>query len=212
MESQRAFTVVRMEPEHVSQVVEVHVHSFPSFFLTFLGPRFLQLLYREILREDGHVSLIALDGSQRIAGFVAGVLNQSGFYGRLARRRWFSFGLASLGAILRKPSILPRLLRAFRRSKDSKEATSPALLMSLAVLPDFQGHGIGQALVFALLKEMKRMGADSVVLTTDRDGNKGVNVFYQRIGFALARQFSTPEGRNMNEYVFRLSQLAEQES
>jgi len=77
--------------------------------------------------------------------------------------------------------------------------------MSIAVLPERQGQGIGQALVRAFLSEAARRGLNKVNLTTDRVANDAANVFYQRLGFVCRRHFVTPEGRQMNEYVIDLA-------
>ena len=50
-------------PRDLEAVTEVHVRSFPSFFLSALGPRFLRLLYEEILRSENGVLVVADDGS-----------------------------------------------------------------------------------------------------------------------------------------------------
>ena len=73
--------------------------------------------------------------------------------------------------------------------------------MSIAVDPNAAGRGIGKLLIDAFLEEMKRRGVLSVSLTTDRDDNEPVNTFYRNRGFWLTRQFVTPEGRWMNEYL-----------
>ena len=40
-------------------------------------------------------------------------------------------------------------------------------------------------------------------LETDADGNDGANMFYRKNGFELVRQFTTVEGRRMNEYNYK---------
>jgi len=198
-----------MEMRQVDRVVSIHICSFPGFFLTFLGPRFLHLLYSEIIAMPDSVALVALENEQ-VVGFVAGVTHQSSFYGQLVRRRLFAFARASLGAALRHPSIVPRLFRALSYSCSSQEAVAQALLMSIAVAPDAAGKGIGQQLVKAFLDEVQTRGINSVSLTTDRDNNKRANGFYQKLGFELARTYVTPEGRAMNEYVIRLDAIAQE--
>jgi ribosomal protein S18 acetylase RimI-like enzyme len=115
-----------------------------------------------------------------------------------------AFARASLGAAIRRPSILPRLFRALTYSRTSEEAVAQAILMSIAVAPDAAGTGIGQRLVKAFLNEMRGKGIGSVSLTTDRDNNQRTNGFYQKLGFELAHTYITPEGRAMNEYVIQL--------
>jgi ribosomal protein S18 acetylase RimI-like enzyme len=77
--------------------------------------------------------------------------------------------------------------------------------MSIAVHPNYQNKGIGKLLVQEFLGEIRRRGIQRVNLTTDKEKNDAVNVFYQRLGFQLTRSFVTPEGRWMNEYVITLS-------
>ncbi|MFH0939737.1 MAG: GNAT family N-acetyltransferase [Planctomycetota bacterium] len=196
--------LIAMRSEHVPAVVNIHLRCFPSFFLTFLGPRFLTLLYGEVLRQSEHVALVAVKGDGEVIGFVSGVVGPAGFYGRLARRRWFSFGTASLGAVLRRPLILKRLVRALWWSYDVRQVAAPAAFVSLAVVPKTEGRGVGRALVLRFLEEMRGKGVPKVSLVTDRDNNDRVNEFYCKLGFSLTRNFVTPEGRSMNEYVIVL--------
>lgn len=197
----RTFEIVPMGPGHLTSVVEIHLESFPGFFLTFLGPTFLRRLYLEILRRRDHATFVAHDERGALLGFVVGVCDQGSFYGEMARHRWFRFALAATGAVLRKPSIVARLFRAFSYPKLSRSAAADALLLSLAVRPEAEGQGVGRRLVETFLIELKRRGSKSVSLTTDRDGNGRVNEFYQRAGFEVVSQYQTPEGRRMNQYV-----------
>lgn len=199
-----------MEMRHTDDVVSIHLRSFPGFFLTFLGPCFLRLLYSEIIAIPDSVALVALENEQ-VVGFVAGVTQQSNFYGQLARRRLFAFAHASLSAAIRRPSIIPRLFRALNYSRSSQEAVAQAQLMSIAVSPDAVGKGIGQQLVKVFLDEMQAQGISSVSLTTDRVNNERVNSFYQKLGFELARTYVTPEGRAMNEYLIQLKAVIPEE-
>ncbi|MCE9614316.1 MAG: GNAT family N-acetyltransferase [Lentisphaerae bacterium] len=189
-----------MTPTDLPVVVAVHGHSFPGFFLTVLGPRFLTLLYRSIAADDGGLVLVAVQ-DERLLGFAAGVLEQRGFYRRLIRRHLVAFALAASGAALRHPAAVPRLFRALTKPADAQQAAAPCCLMSLAVAPDCQGRGIGSALVRAFCDAMTARGASAISLTTDAAHNDAVNAFYARAGFRHHRQYSTPEGRIMNEYL-----------
>jgi len=189
----------------IPDIVHVHLSSFQNFFLTFLGGRFLELLYREILQEPDNVCFVAISPDDRIIGFIFGVTNQVGFYKRLAKKKWLSFALVSSKAALRRPSIIPRLFRALRYDGKAKEASSPASLMSIAVAPEEKGKGTGKSLVNMFLNEMAQKGVEKICLTTDRDDNESTNIFYKKLGFLKTREFKTPEGRWMYEYTVNLS-------
>ena len=193
----------KMGSTDLSQVIDVHLASFPDFFLTFLGRRFLTLLYEQIEQADEGVVLVA-GSADRVEGFVAGVQHQSGFYQRLIKRKKWAFARAALGSALRRPVIVPRLLRALRRPDEARHAAAEACLMSIAVRPDAAGVGLGRHLVKAFCAEMWQRGAPAVCLTTDRDNNERTNRFYKQLDFQINASFVTPEGRTMNEYVIAL--------
>jgi ribosomal protein S18 acetylase RimI-like enzyme len=195
--------VVPMKLEHVMSVVDVHLQSFRGFFLTFLGRDFLFELYRGIVADPSGIAFVAV-ADECVVGFVAGIDHPVGFYKRLLRKCWWRFGLASLIPILKNPLIILRLLRAIRKPQDVSNQLDTGTLMSVAVSPETQGRGLGQALVKAFLEEATDRGLKHVDLTTDKNNNDYVNQFYQRMGFRCSRSFVTSEGREMNEYVIGL--------
>lgn len=184
-------------------VVEIHLRSFPSFFLTFLGSAFLRLLY-DAMTNDPEGIVLVYERERIIQGFVAGVMRQSGFYRRLLQQRKWAFAWAAVGAVLRRPRIVARLWRALQRPEESKQSATAACLMSLAVLPETEGQGIGRHLVRAFCDDLVRRQISTVCLTTDQIGNDRGNSFYVGLGFRVVRTFVTPEGRAMNEYMLAL--------
>lgn len=190
----------------VSNVVAVHISSFPGFFLSFLGSRFLSLFYSGICTAPEGIAFVYLDDAGVPAGFVAGTTNPGGFYSRLLKRDWLKFALASIVPVLKKPSVIVRVARAVSHPADNPIGDDVAGLFSIGVLPVLQGTGAGKKLVQAFLDEAKQRGCKSVFLTTDRDNNEAVNAFYAKLGFSIVRQYVTPEGRRMNEYWIKLTE------
>ena len=201
----RGTAIREMCSTDVSAVVQVHLDSFPGFFLSFLGLAFLRELYAATLADSSGIGFVAEDG-KGIGGFVTGTAQPSGFYRRLLWRRWWRFALAAAPLVLKRPSIIPRLLRAFSMPEQVTRREGRGTLMSIAVLPEAQGHGIGHTLVRAFLEEAAQRGLQKVDLTTDRDNNEATIRFYQSLGFVCERTFTTPEGRAMNEYVIKLGE------
>lgn len=189
-----------MEAKDIEQVVAVHLDSFPEFFLSFLGPRFLNIFYSGICSAPEGIGFVYINSSGIPAGFIAGTSNPRGFYSSLLKKDWLKFSFASLNAIRRKPSIIKRIARAFFHPSENPVGDDVAGLLSIGVLPEHQGSGIGKILVNTFLEETVKSGCKKVFLTTDRDNNDATNVFYQNLGFSIMRQYVTPEGRNMNEY------------
>lgn len=196
-------SVRAMEPADLHSVVAVHLQSFPDFFLSFLGPRFLSLYYEYICRSTDGIACVC-EASTGVIGFVAGSANPRGFYRRLLRRRWLGFAVAAIPALARRPTIAMRLLRALRYPGTQSPHSREAGLYSIGVSPSAQNRGVGAKLVDAFVRECRRRGCDSVTLKTDANGNESTNAFYRRRGFALQGQELTPEGRLMNRYVLRI--------
>lgn len=196
--------ITSMSKNDVAAVVKVHLASFPGFFLSYLGPRFLSLYYDGICSAPEGIAFSYLNGSGAPAGFVAGSSNPRGFYSRLLKEDWLRFALASVGAVLRRPSAILRVARGLLHPASNPVGADVAGLFSIGVLPELQGTGAGKKLVEAFLAEARRRGCKRVFLTTDHDDNESVNLFYQKLGFTLERQYETPEGRRMNEYWINL--------
>jgi ribosomal protein S18 acetylase RimI-like enzyme len=194
---------VRIEERHLREAVTVHLQAFPGFFLSFLGPRFLTLLYRSFIEDEVGLGFVAVNTTtDQVMGFVVGPLRPEGYFRGILRRKWLAFGIASCPAICRRPANLPRLFRAvFYRGDAPETARDLALLTSIAVAPSTGSRGVGLALLEAFVAEARDRGARGVFLTTDADENERVNAFYRRFGFLLDSCFSTPEGRRMNRYV-----------
>lgn len=192
-----------MAETDVPTVVDIHLRGFPGFFLTFLGGRFLRELYLAIVADPSGIAFV-FDEGRGILGFVAGSSDASGLYSRLLKGRWWTFAAAALPAAIRRPAIVPRLIRALAKPYAEVRPPGTGKLMSLCVDPEAQRGGVGKSLVEAFLGEAWRRGLRSVVLESDAEGNDAVNAFYGRQGFVLVRRFRTPEGREMNEYVREL--------
>lgn len=203
----RSIEVMPMSQKHIDSVVAIHMASFPDYFSTSLGGRYIQVVYEEILKWPEHVAFVVLDRSSgEVVGFINGFTRQTRFYSHMARKRWLNVAVACMGAVLSRPTIVLRLFRALRYPQKSREASAEALLLSVAVLPASSGYGVGRALVEAFLQEMKERDVPAVCLTTDRENNERTNRFYQKLGFSIARTFTTAEGRAINEYLIELSE------
>lgn len=196
--------VVRpIEPADVPSMVDVHLHGFHGFFLSFLGRSFLRLVYSTMVSDGGGVGVVAIDNG-RIIAFAIGVTDQQSFYRRCVRERKWRFAAASVSAVIRRPAIVPRLIRALRKSAEARTSAAAACLMSIAVAPDHAGRGIGGRITSAFVQSMAAHDVTTLCLTTDRFDNDAVCEWYERIGFRLARIIHTPEGRWLNEYVLNV--------
>lgn len=199
--TETSYKVVPLLDEHVPRAVAVHLKAFPGFFLSFLGPSFLAEFYRGFPKDNDALAFVAEDKNAELLGVIVGMTKPNGFFKKLLRRRWWAFSLASMGAVLRRPTIVWRLMQAIRYRGDPLDDQPRALLSSIAVSPLSQNRGVGRALLIAWVEAARLRGCTGCYLSTDAVGNDGVNAFYQRNGWRLQFCSESPQGRLMNRYV-----------
>lgn len=188
--------------QYVEAISELHMRAFPGFFLTQLGIGFLRTLYSGYL-EDENSGIIVAEDDTVIVGFIAYSNNYSQFYKGFIKNHIIKFALCSLGAALRHPSFVKRILGAFKKSESVIKNERYVELASICVDPLRENKGIGSALIDQLKDTVDFNNYAYINLETDADDNDVVNLFYVKNGFKLARSFTTAEGRIMNEYRFR---------
>lgn len=184
-------------------IVKIHVAAFPGFFMTLLGPQFLTAYYRLAIEYPKSLCLVLEEAT--IQGFVVGFKTPSLFYQRLSTRK-ISFGFAALSYLVWRPSLWSQILSNSRRVSHaaSQQGVDEKVLelASIGVNPEAGRRGFGKELVHHFLEHAAQYQVDKVVLTTDARENDAVNIFYQQLGFRIARVFETSGQRLMNEYVF----------
>lgn len=185
----------------IKRIAILHEEAFPGFFLTQLGKQFLITLYKGYL-DDGKSGIIVAEEDEKLKGFLAYSNDYPNFYKGLIKRKIIQFAWCSLLATIRHPSFAKRLLDAFKKSDSVVKKEKYVQLASICTDPAAEGHGIGTSLIDALISKVDFSTYAYINLETDAEGNDRVNSFYQKNGFVLAGQYTTPEGRKMNEYHY----------
>ncbi|MBU5304843.1 GNAT family N-acetyltransferase [Eubacterium callanderi] len=188
-----------LSKKELDDVVKIHMDTFTGFFLTFLGKGFLRQMYKGFLAHENS-GLIVAKNKNAVVGVLAYSEDLSTFYKYLIKTRLIPFAWYSLGAAIRKPSAMVRLIRAFLKPGETKREEKYVELSSIGVSPETKGQHIGTKMIDKL-KEM--FDADKfayINLETDAVNNEGTNAFYIKNDFMLSRTFETLEGRKMNEY------------
>lgn len=189
-----------IEASEISSIAKLHVQAFPNFFLSSLGTAFLEEFYAGFLVDETAIVSVARDSSGKPIAVAVGSTEPTGFFRRLLMRRWWGFTVASLGACVRNPLVLPRLLGGLLYRGGNSRPPSSALLSSICVSPDCQGEGLGLLILNAWSARAKHMGAKSAYLTTDAENNAAANGLYLRAGWELIRTARNGQGRAMNMY------------
>lgn len=188
-------------PSDAPMLAGLHMEAFPEFFLSVLGPRFLQEFYLGFPGDDSSIIVVARAGDGRIVGVAVGSADPEGFFGRLLRRRFFGFAFAGLRSVVENPSVAGRLVRGLAYRGDSPKDAPGALLSSIAVSPELQGRGLGQRMLREWESAALDMGVSRAYLTTDLEMNDRTREFYEKLGWTLHSEYRTPQGRRMARYA-----------
>jgi GNAT superfamily N-acetyltransferase len=183
----------------------LHRAAFPEFFLSTLGESFLVQFYRGFLTDETAVTVVARSSNGSVQGAAVGTTEPARFYGRLVRKRWARFAVASGKVVVTDPRATPRLLRAIRYRGNAAANAEGALLSSICVDPLLQGTGVGRQLIEAWTRDVASQGVPKAFLTTDAENNHAINRFYQAQGWVLSECYTTRERRAMNRYTILLN-------
>ena len=82
-------TIRRAVNVDLESIVKIHISAFPGFFLTKMGERFLKLYYYGYLERE-ETLLVAINSSNDLIGFVAGLKDSEGYY-RYLKKHWYKF-------------------------------------------------------------------------------------------------------------------------
>lgn len=70
----------------------------------------------------------------------------------------------------------------------SKISSTSAMIPQISILPEYQGKGLGNALIRRSLEEFARMGFPFVTLAVTQDNQRALE-WYQRLGFKVRKEF-----------------------
>ena len=188
-----------------SQIAKIHLKSFPNFFLTTLGYRFLKTYYRSCVKSNEAISISAINkDDNKLLGFAVGCLNSKGFYKSLILYNLFDFSCLAILILFTKPIALIRLFKNLEKNNDIDDKGNYGELLSIGVVPDHNGLGIGQKLLVEFENQLKENGIDTITLTTDADYNDSVLRFYNKSGYNVYYNFYSFPNRKMYKLIKKL--------
>lgn len=175
----------------------IHAEAFKDFFLTSLGPNFLNTYYKSCIKSDEAIAICAIDENENIIGISVGCLHSKGFHKRLIKQNLVAFMLQGIIILFTKPKAIIRLLTNLGKKADKNDTGNYAELLSIAVRPNNNGQGVGNELLKKFEEEAMNKGCLEIALTTDFEKNSKVLEFYKRNGYEIYYQFITFPNRKM---------------
>jgi len=192
--------VKKAELSNLDDIVKVHLHSFPGFFLTSLGYKFL-FQYYKIYIQNGHIAFV-LEDKGLIEGFVVGTNSSERFYKDLKSN--ILFFLVPVLSNLFNPKLLTKIFNRAcsiffkkRVNNELEKYVDQNELTSIGVMPTDQNKGIGTLLLSTYEDYCLTNNVNSIYLTTDADNNEPALNFYKKNGFKVDLRFYQGKGRKM---------------
>ena len=182
----------------IKDIVSIHRQSFPEFFLTTLGNRFLMLYYTCMCNCKDAVTLCAEEEGE-VKGFATSSFYSHGFNTTLIKKNLFKFGLMGVELMFTKPKAIIRLAKNLDKKGEGNAVEDNgeyAELYSIAVMPGNQGSGIGKKLLIATEEYVAKHNS-KISLTTDYYNNEKTIGFYHSLGYQDYYEFVTYPDRRM---------------
>lgn len=187
--------------QDLTAVVEVHKDSFNGFFLTELGDNFL-ITYYNSLRTDPKAVLLGIYDDEDLLGFCAATSLSKGYNSYLVKSNLLTYIIVGTKILFSKPAAILRLVRNFSKSDSIIEDNGEyAELLSIGVLSNKQGFGIGKKLLLELEVELSKKGCVDLSLTTDFYNNEKTIKFYEGLGYKIYYDFIAYPNRKMYRMI-----------
>lgn len=186
------------------KISTIHLESFKGFFLSSLGERFLNTYYKSCIKSDESIEICVTDDNENLIGFSIGCLHSKGFHKRLIKQNLLAFILQGTIILFSNPKAIIRLSNNLGKNSDEKDDGNYAELLSIGVLPNYIGQGIGKELIRKFEEEAVNKGCTEIALTTDFNENNNVIEFYKSMGYKIYYEFVTYPDRKMYKFKKKL--------
>ena len=167
-----------------------------------LGVDFLTEIYRGLMDDPRFLGFVYVHDGQ-VRGFIAGSTDASEMMSAVMRQRFVPLGFRAVGGVLRRPSVVPYLLKtATYFSESDTDLDIPAESLFCSFAPELRGKRVSGHINKVLFDDLAARGHTHVKITTEID-NEGANRQLTRWGFVDAKRFRF-YGKDMVTYVLDL--------
>jgi ribosomal protein S18 acetylase RimI-like enzyme len=201
--SKPALRIIPLSYRHIDAVARLHREAIPAAFTSFLGESFLKIFYRTLIESRYCFGFSAVDENDNVLGYITGASRLSGFSRDFLMRNFLTVPFLILPKVLSWKIVKSIFQSLFMSRQDRKKDLPEAEIVSVAVVPQARGMGIGKRLMNVALDEFVRHGVQQVKVMV---GDKlPANQYYIKSGFEWVEhlEFGSKKG-SANVYVKKL--------
>jgi ribosomal protein S18 acetylase RimI-like enzyme len=205
----------------VPAIVTLHLRHLPHGLFPRLGRRFMVRWHSTFLATEHGVSLVVVDGQDRVVGFLAGATAQRSHVRTVLAEHRVRLAIAGLGALALRPGVALHFLRTRARSylrrllgsraaqpvqaaagplpagdgaADQEPEHDVAVVTALVVDRAARGRGAGARLVDRFV-ELSAAGPARRAELITLEGTDGAREFYEGLGWTLAGTRANRDGQ-----------------
>ena len=178
---------------HIPGMAQCHIKSFPGRFMTEMGHRWLCALYRYFIRHNGSICHVAVDTDGKVVGLAVGGdpnIREEFLSSALFRHQHLIFWKFLRKRLVRRVLLqeLARKLHRKHSSNHSGDIIAPSdevrsgNLLSICVLPEFEGTGIAGKLIESFQLACKAEGYQRLTLSVEKENSRAL-AFYKKHGW-----------------------------
>ena len=178
---------------HISGMAKCHIESFPGRFMTEMGYHWLCALYRFFIKHPRSICRVAIDTNNKVVGLTVGgdpkireEFLSSALYCYPHILSWKFLSNRLVRRVLLKE--LAQKLRRKNAAALSKNTKIPGVgirsgnLLSICVLPECEGTGVGRRLIESFQHTCKTEGYNRLTLSVLKQNSRAV-AFYTKNGW-----------------------------
>ena len=185
--------VTQASEVHIPGMAKCHIESFPGRFMTEMGCHWLCALYRFFIKHPRSICRVAIETNNKVVGLAVGGepnIREEFLASALVRYPHLLFWKFLSKRLVRRV-LLQELARKLRRkhtapfSRDTKAPRTGICsgnLLSICVLPDYEGTGVGGRLIESFQLACKTEGYNRLALSVLKQNSRAVT-FYKKHGW-----------------------------
>jgi ribosomal protein S18 acetylase RimI-like enzyme len=185
--------VAKAQEEHIPDMVQCHIKSFPGSFMTEMGYHWLCALYRFFISHNGSICRVAVDTDGEVVGLAVGGyshIREEFLSSAIFRYPHLIFWKFLSKRLVRRVLLqeLAGKLRRKRNANHSGDIVAPkdevrwGNLLSIGVLPDYEGTGVAGKLIESFQLACKTEGYKRLTLSVEKENSRAI-AFYKKHGW-----------------------------
>jgi ribosomal protein S18 acetylase RimI-like enzyme len=188
-----AVKITKVQEVHIPGMSQCHIKSFPGRFMTEMGYHWLCALFRFFIKHRGGICRVAVDADGKVIGLAVG--GNPYIRNEFLNSALFCYPHLIFWKFLSKRMVRRVLLQELVRKLHLKHAAAPSRdtkapgdgirsgnLLSICVLPDYEGTGVAGKLIESFQLACKAEGYKRLTLSVLKQNSHAVS-FYNKHGW-----------------------------